>query len=104
MLVPGEDEVDPGALQALEAVAGVVDDVALAAGPRDRQQVVVQDEDLQLGLLGLLASELLLDPPVAPAADLTVVEVGLGRIDGDDGDTVRCSTELRAPKSCSKWT
>ena len=29
--------------------------------------------------------ELLLDPGVAPASDLAVVEVGLGRVDGDDG-------------------
>ena len=30
--------------------------------------------------------ELLLDPAVAAAADLAVVEVGLGRVDGDDRD------------------
>ena len=34
VLVPGEHEVDARALQALERVAGVVDDVALAAGAR----------------------------------------------------------------------
>ena len=49
--------------------------------------------------------ELLLDPRVAAAADLAVVEVGLGRVDGDDGDAVRArSTELRSPKNSSKWT
>ena len=42
----------------------------------------MQDEDPQVGRLG----ELLLDPRVAAAADLAVVEVGLGRVDGDDRD------------------
>ena len=55
VLVAGEDEVDAGALQALDRVAGVVDDVALAARARDRQQVVVQDEDLQVGRLARTA-------------------------------------------------
>src|SRR3954447_3726954 len=48
VLVAREDEVDARALQALDAVAGVVDDVALAARARDGEQVVVQDEDLQV--------------------------------------------------------
>ena len=82
VLVPRQDEVDAGALQALDRVAGVVDDVALAPGARHRQQVVVADEDAQVGRGG----ELLLDPAVAAAADLAVVEVGLGRVDGDDRD------------------
>src|SRR4029079_12050658 len=47
MLVPGEDEVDTGALEALDRVAGVVDHVPLAAGPRHRQEVVMADEDAQ---------------------------------------------------------
>jgi hypothetical protein len=46
--------------------------------------VVVQHEDAQVGRVG----ELLLDPVVAAAADLPVVEVGLGRVDGDDRDAV----------------
>ena len=58
MLVAAEDEVDARALQALDRVAGVVDDVALAAGAGDRQQVMVQDEDTQVGRV----RELLLDP------------------------------------------
>src|SRR5438477_6209683 len=74
--------MDVRALQALDRIAGVVDDVALAARAGDRQQVVVQDEDAEIGRLG---GELLLDPAVTAAADLTVVEVGLGRVDGDDG-------------------
>ena len=99
--MPREHEVHVGALQALDRVAGVVDDVALAAGARDRQQVVMQDEDAQVGRLG---GELLLDPAVAPAADLAVIEVGLGRVDGDDGRAACRSTELRSPKSSSKCT
>src|SRR6266487_1214350 len=74
VLVPREDDVDPGTLKALDRVARVVDDVSLAAGPGDREQVVVADEDPELGRLG----ELLLDPAVPPAADLAVVEVRLG--------------------------
>ena len=49
VLVAREDEVDAGALQALDDVARVVDDVPLATRARDRQQVVVQDEDPQVG-------------------------------------------------------
>ncbi len=49
--------------------------------------------------------ELLLDPAVAPTADLAVVEVGLGRVDRDDGDAAALRrTELRSPKSSSKCT
>ena len=44
----------------------------------------MQDEDAKARLVG----ELLLDPPVAPAADLAVVEVRLRRVDRDDGDAV----------------
>ena len=98
---PAEDEVDARALEALERVARVVDDVPLAARARHRQQVVVEDEDAQVGL----GRELLLDPPVAAAADLPVVEVGLGRVDGDDrASSPTRSTEFRSPKSSSKWT
>ena len=42
----------------------------------------MQDEHPQLGRL---ARELGLDPAVAAAADLAVVEIGLRRVDGDDG-------------------
>ncbi len=80
--MPGEDEVDAGALEALDRVAGVVDHVPLAAGARHRQQMVVADEDPQPGVA---LRELLLDPAVAAAPDLAVVEVGLGRVDRDDG-------------------
>ena len=49
MLVAGEHEVDAGALQALDRVAGVVHDVALAPRAGHRQQVMVEDEDPQIG-------------------------------------------------------
>ena len=82
-LWPGEHEADTRPLKALDRVAGVVDDVPLAPRAGHGQQVVVEDEDLEVGrLLG----ELLLDPAVATAADLAVVEVGLARVDGDDRD------------------
>ena len=81
VLVAAEHEVDAGAQQALDRIARVVDDVPLATGPRHRQQVVVEDEDAERGR----PRELLLDPRIAAAADLAVVEVGLGRVDGDDG-------------------
>ena len=61
---------------------------------------MVQHEDLSRTPRG----ELLLDPAVAAAPDLAVVEVRLGRVDGDDRDPVVAQTELRWPKSCSKWT
>jgi hypothetical protein len=47
--------------------------------------MVVENEDPEVGRLG----KLLLDPPVAAAPDLAVVEVRLRRIDGDDRDAVR---------------
>ena len=58
VLVPGEHEMDAGALQALDRVAGVVDDVPLAAGAGDRQQVVVQHEDAQVGRLAANCSSI----------------------------------------------
>src|SRR4051794_8651595 len=73
-----------GGLEAFEGVAGVVHHVALAPGPGHRQQVVVQDEDAQVGV----GREALLDPGVATPADRAVVEVGLGGIDRDDRDAV----------------
>src|SRR4029450_556701 len=73
----------PATPQAPLRVAGVVDDVPLAPGARDRQQVVVQNEDPQLGVA---LAELLLDPGVAAAADLAVVEVRLGRVNRNDRD------------------
>ena len=101
VLVAGEDELDARAEQAFDHVARVVDDVPLPPGAGYWQQVVMKDEDLQVGGLG---GELALDPGVAAATDLAVVEVGLGRVDRDDRDPPLRSTEFRSPKSSSKWT
>src|SRR5205823_1840607 len=65
VLVPGKDEIDARALEALDAVARVVDDVALTPRPRDREEVVMEHEDAQLVRPRL--GELLLDPAVPPA-------------------------------------
>ena len=83
-LCPESTRFTPDALQALDRVTRVVDDVSLAAGPGNGKEMMVEHEDAKPCRLG----ELLLDPPVAPAADLAVVEVGLGRVDRDDGDPV----------------
>ena len=100
VLVAGEHQVHPRAQQHLEQVAGVVDDVALAPGAGDRQQVMVEHEDAQVRRLG----ELLLDLRVAVAPDLAVVEVRLGRVHGHDRDAVLVERRARGPNSSSKWT
>src|SRR5436190_24122324 len=76
----GKDEIDAGALQAFDRVAGVVDDVSLTSRAWHRQQVVVADEDPQVGRW----SEALLDPGVAAASYLAVIQIGLSRVHGDD--------------------
>ena len=43
----------------------------------------MEHEDAEVGRL---RGELLLDPAVTATPDLTVIEIGLGRVDGDDGD------------------
>ena len=58
VLVTGQHEPDAGSLEALDRVARVVDDVALAPGAGNRKQMVVKHEDLEVCRLG----ELLLDP------------------------------------------
>ena len=45
MLVPRQDHVDVELRQLGEDVAGVEDDVALASRPRDRDEMVMDDED-----------------------------------------------------------
>ena len=52
VLVAREHELDAGAQQALDHVARVVDDVALASRAGHGQQMVVEDEDPQVGRLG----------------------------------------------------
>ena len=84
--MPGEHEIDACALQAFNAVPRVVDDIALAPRARHRQQMVVEHEDPQA--LGVRGGELLLDPAISSATDLAVVEVGLGRVDGNDRHAV----------------
>src|SRR5207342_3358216 len=93
VLVPRQDEVHVRSQQALDRVAGVVDDVPLASRTRYGKQVVVKDEDPEDARLG---GELGLDPRVAAAADLPVVEVGLGRVDGDDRDTFLAENRVAA--------
>src|SRR5439155_13588153 len=82
VLMPRENEIDTRTLETLDRVTRVVDDVALAPGPRNRQQVVMTDEDAEVGRLG----KALLDPGVAPATDLAVVEVRLRGVHGDNRD------------------
>src|SRR5206468_10519303 len=79
----GEHESYARPLQALDRVTCVVHDVPFASGARHREQVMVEDEDLEVGRL---LYELFLDPAVATAPDLAVVEVRLARVDGDDRD------------------
>ena len=59
----------------------------------------MEDEDAEVGRLG----ELLLDPGVAAAPDVPVVEIRLGRVDGDDGDAVHMQDRVALSKSSSKW-
>src|SRR4051794_30461850 len=81
VLVPREHELHAGPQQAFDHVAGVVDDVSLPPGAGYRQEMVMQHEDPQVcGLSG----KLLFDPRITATADLAVVEVGLGRVDGYD--------------------
>jgi hypothetical protein len=81
--VTGQHEADAGSLEALDRIPRVVDDVSLTAGAGNGKQMVVKDEDLEVCRHG---GELLLDPHVATSPDLTVVEVRLARVDGDDRD------------------
>src|SRR4029450_4970476 len=66
--------------------------VSLAAGSRDWHQVVVADEDAQVGLTG----EALLDPAVVFASDLAFVEVGSGGGDRDESDFEPVELEAEA--------
>ena len=88
------------ALQVLDRVAGVVDDVPLVRAGH-RQQVVVERKTRRPSPA---AENLLLDPAVAAAPDVPVVEVGLARVDRDTVRPSRRRTELRSPKRSSKWT
>src|SRR5262249_57004266 len=65
-----------------DRVERVVDGVPRAPRARQGEQVVVAAKDATVGRFG----EALLDPPVAPAPDLAVVEVRFGRVDGHNRD------------------
>ncbi len=73
---PDERDVDVELRQLSEHVARVEDDVPLPAGPRDRHEMVMDDEHLDVVWL----VELIADPLVVLAPDSTIVEVRLGRV------------------------
>jgi hypothetical protein len=83
--VPGEHDVHFQVEEREQEIAGVLDDVALAAGARDRDQVVVDSDDLEVVCVG----ELFPDPGVAVPADAALVEVRFGRVQADDRDAGR---------------
>src|SRR5688572_31513107 len=85
MLVARQDEVDIEPRELGEHVSRVGDDVALTAGPRDRYEMVMDREDLDI----LRLVQLLSYPRIAFLADVSFVEVGLGRVDTDDRDPRR---------------
>ena len=101
VLVAGQHQVDVRALEALERVAGVVHDVALAPGARHGQQVVVQHEDPQEGLV---LPEVLLDPLVAATADRPLSRSGSVESTARIETPFMCSSDLRSPNSSSKCT
>ena len=76
-----EHEVDLELAQDGHEVAGVAEVVDVAPGAGHGEDVVVDDDDPRpLGP----AAQLGVDPAVVLAPDLALVEVGLGRVDGDD--------------------
>jgi hypothetical protein len=80
VLVAREHDVRTGVDEHLEHVAGVHHRAPLTAGPGDRDQVVVEHEDLQLRGL----RELLADPAVVASTDHPLVQIGLARVGADD--------------------
>ena len=74
--MPREDDIDVAAAQEREDVAGVEHLVPLAAGPGNRHQVMVADEDAEIGRAG----ETFLDPAVvlAPALEARFAREELG--------------------------
>src|SRR5207302_8817647 len=80
VIVAGEHEVDLQLGEEGEDVARIPDRVALATCPGHRYQMVVQDEDAEVGRI----VELLADPRVALAPNLALGQVRLGGVDGDD--------------------
>ena len=84
VLVAGEHEVDMRALEALDRIAGVVDDVPLAIPSR----APAGGGGAQRRWRPSPAGRVLLDPAVAAAADVAVVESELARVDRDDRHVV----------------
>src|SRR2546423_11163865 len=80
--VARQDDVDAAASEQREHVAGVQHLVPLAAGARNRHEMVVADEDPDVGR----ALEPFFDPAVVLTTDLALVEVRLRRVDGDERD------------------
>jgi hypothetical protein len=73
VLVSGQHDVDVELIQESQEVPCVGDDVALPACARDRDEVVVDDEDLHV----IRAIELLPDPVIGLPPDVPLVQVGL---------------------------
>jgi hypothetical protein len=99
-LWPGQDHVDPRVDQDLEEIAGVHHRGPLPARPGDRQQVVVQHEDVERRG----GAELLLDPRVVDAADLALVEVGSLESTPTMRTPLTSVLHIRCPIRSSKWT
>src|SRR5437588_7662526 len=78
VLVPGEHHVDLELGHESQDVARVPHRVAFSARARYRHQVVVEDEDFEVGRMGVLLS----DPRVPLASDLALGQVGLGGVHG----------------------
>src|SRR3712207_6691834 len=95
VLVAREDEVDPHLVEELQDVAGVEDDVALAAGAGYGDEVVVDHEDLQLLPR---VGERLVDKAVVLAAYPPVVQVGLRRIYADHHGVVELDARVPLPE------
>src|ERR687889_2298595 len=74
VLLPREHEIHPRLHKPLKNVTSVEDDVALAAGSRKRNEMMVDDEYLEL-VPGI--GEGLFDEPVVLPAHLPIIEVRL---------------------------
>jgi hypothetical protein len=90
--VPREDEIDAALAQQREHVAGIEDLIAFASGAGDGDEVVVADEDPQVGLTG----EPFLDPAVVLTADLALIQIRLRRVDRDQRHLRAAAVEPQA--------
>lgn len=78
--VARQDEINAALAQQREDIAGVEHLVALAAGAGDGNEVVVTNEDAQVGL----GVESVFYPAVVFAADLSLVEIRLRGVHRDE--------------------